>query len=380
MTPLQPFSWARFVAIARKELVQMRRDRLTFAMIVGVPILQLVLFGYAINADPKQLPTAVVDHDRTVFSRSLVQAVANTGYFRVVAVPAGEDAADRMLERGRAQFAIVVPPGFGRALQRGERPALLVAADATDPSATGNAIAALTTLGAAALRHDLSGPLAALAPPPGPFEVRLQRRYNPEGVTQHNIVPGLLGVILQMTMVMMTAFAVTRERERGTFENLLATPATPLEVMTGKIVPYIAVGFAQATIILAAAKLLFDVPMLGSGALLVACMTLFIAALLALGFTISTVARTQLQAMQMTFFFFLPSLLLSGFMFPFRGMPGWAQALGEVFPLTHFLRVVRGVLLKGNGAADTLPHLWPIALFMLAAAAVALLRYRRTLD
>lgn len=380
MTLLQPFSWARFVAIARKELVQMRRDRLTFAMIVGVPILQLVLFGYAINADPKQLPTAVVDHDRTVFSRSLVQAVANTGYFRVVAVPAGEDAADRMLERGRAQFAIVVPPGFGRALQRGERPALLVAADATDPSATGNAIAALTTLGAAALRHDLSGPLAALAPPPGPFEVRLQRRYNPEGVTQHNIVPGLLGVILQMTMVMMTAFAVTRERERGTFENLLATPATPLEVMTGKIVPYIAVGFAQATIILAAAKLLFDVPMLGSGALLVACMTLFIAALLALGFTISTVARTQLQAMQMTFFFFLPSLLLSGFMFPFRGMPGWAQALGEVFPLTHFLRVVRGVLLKGNGAADTLPHLWPIALFMLAAAAVALLRYRRTLD
>ncbi len=380
MTPLQPFSWARFVAIARKELVQMRRDRLTFAMIVGVPILQLVLFGYAINADPKQLPTAVVDHDRTVFSRSLVQAVANTGYFRVVAAPDGEDAADRMLERGRAQFAIVVPPGFGRALQRGERPALLVAADATDPSATGNAIAALTTLGAAALRHDLSGPLAALAPPPGPFEVRLQRRYNPEGVTQHNIVPGLLGVILQMTMVMMTAFAVTRERERGTFENLLATPATPLEVMTGKIVPYIAVGFAQATIILAAAKLLFDVPMLGSGALLVACMTLFIAALLALGFTISTVARTQLQAMQMTFFFFLPSLLLSGFMFPFRGMPGWAQALGEVFPLTHFLRVVRGVLLKGNGAADTLPHLWPIALFMLAAAAVALLRYRRTLD
>jgi len=380
MTPLQPFSWARFVAIARKELVQMRRDRLTFAMIVGVPILQLVLFGYAINADPKQLPTAVVDHDRTVFSRSLVQAVANTGYFRVVAAPDGEDAADRLLERGRAQFAIVVPPGFGRALQRGERPALLVAADATDPSATGNAIAALTTLGAAALRHDLSGPLAALAPPPGPFEVRLQRRYNPEGVTQHNIVPGLLGVILQMTMVMMTAFAVTRERERGTFENLLATPATPLEVMTGKIVPYIAVGFAQATIILAAAKLLFDVPMLGSGALLVACMTLYIAALLALGFTISTVARTQLQAMQMTFFFFLPSLLLSGFMFPFRGMPGWAQALGEVFPLTHFLRVVRGVLLKGNGAADTLPHLWPIALFMLAAAAVALLRYRRTLD
>ncbi len=323
---------------------------------------------------------AIVDHDRSEFSRSLVQAIANTGYFRVVAAPQAEREADRMLERGQAQFAVVVPPGFSRALQRGDVPVLLVAADATDPSATGNALAALASLGAAALRHDLKGPLAALAPGQSPFEVRVQRRYNPEGITQYNIVPGLLGVILQMTMVMMTAFAVTRERERGTFENLLATPATPLEVMTGKIVPYIAVGFAQATIILAAARLLFDVPMLGSGTLLVASMTLYIASLLALGFTISTFARTQLQAMQMTFFFFLPSLLLSGFMFPFRGMPGWAQALGEAFPLTHFLRVVRGVLLKGNGVADTAPHLWPIAAFLLVAAAAALLRYRRTLD
>jgi ABC-2 type transport system permease protein len=377
---LQPFSLARFVAIALKEFVQMRRDRLTFAMIVGVPILQLVLFGYAINADPKALPTAVVDHDRSVFSRSLVQAIANTGYFRVVEAPGGEDEADRLLGRGDVQFAIVVPPGFARELQRGERPVLLVAADATDPAATGNALAALGVLAGSALQHDLTGPLRTLAPAPGPFEVRVQRRYNPEGVTQFNIVPGLLGVILQMTMVMMTSFAVTRERERGTFENLLATPATPLEVMTGKIVPYIAVGFAQATIILGASKLLFDVPMLGSGGLLLASMTLYIAALLALGFTISTFARTQLQAMQMTFFFFLPSLLLSGFMFPFRGMPGWAQSLGEIFPLTHFLRIVRGVLLKGNGAADTWPHLWPIALFLAVVAAMALLRYRRTLD
>ena len=374
------FSWTRFVAVLAKEFVQMRRDRLTFAMIVGVPILQLVLFGYAINADPKALPTAVVDHDRSVFSRSLVQAIANTGYFRVVEAPGGEGEADRLLGRGDVQFAIVVPPGFARELQRGERPVLLVAADATDPAATGNALAALGVLAGSALQHDLTGPLRTLAPAPAPFEVRVQRRYNPEGVTQYNIVPGLLGVILQMTMVMMTSFAVTRERERGTFENLLATPATPLEVMTGKIVPYIAVGFAQATIILGASKLLFDVPMLGSGGLLLASMTLYIAALLALGFTISTFARTQLQAMQMTFFFFLPSLLLSGFMFPFRGMPGWAQSLGEIFPLTHFLRIVRGVLLKGNGAAETWPHLWPIALFLLVVAVMALLRYRRTLD
>jgi ABC-2 type transport system permease protein len=374
------FSWARFVAIALKELVQMRRDRLTFAMIVGIPILQVVLFGYAINADPKSLPTALVDHDRSVFSRSIAQAIENTGYFDVVASVSGEAQADAMLARGDVQFVVSIPPDFSRGLQRGERPVVAVAADATDPSATGNALAALAALGASALRHDLTGPLAGLAPGHAPFELRVQRRYNPEGVTQFNIVPGLLGVILQMTMVMMTAFAVTRERERGTFENLLATPATPLEVMAGKILPYIAVGFAQAAIILLAAKLLFDVPMLGSVPLLLGAMTLYIAALLALGFTISTVARSQLQAMQMTFFFFLPSLLLSGFMFPFRGMPGWAQALGEVFPLTHFLRVVRGVLLKGNGWDETAPHLWPIAAFLAVVAIVALLRYRRTLD
>ncbi len=373
-------SFARFVAIAMKEFVQMRRDRLTFAMIVGVPILQLVLFGYAINTDPKRLPTAVVAQDASEFTRSFVRALENTGYFQVVATPGGEAEADRMLADGTVQFSVVIPPDFSRRLLRGERPVLLVSADASDPAATGNALAALTQLPATALRYDLRGPAAALAPDAAPFEVRVQRRYNPEGITQYNIVPGLLGVILQMTMVMMTAFAITRERERGTFENLLATPATPLEVMTGKIVPYILVGFLQAGIIIGAARLLFDVPMMGSMLLLLAAMVLYIASLLALGFTISTLAGTQLQAMQMTFFFFLPSLLLSGFMFPFRGMPGWAQAVGEVFPLTHFLRVVRGILLKGNGAAEVAPHLWPIGLFMLVVAGIALLRYRRTLD
>jgi ABC-2 type transport system permease protein len=377
---MTPFSLSRFAAIALKEFVQMRRDRLTFAMIVGIPILQLVLFGYAINADPKALPTAIVDHDRTTLSRSLGAAIANTGYFSVVARPDGDVAGDALLARGGVQFVVSIPPGFERNVQRGERPTVNVAADASDPAATGNAIAALNSLGASALRHDLVGPLARLAPGEPPFAIGIQRRYNAEGITQYNIVPGLLGVILQMTMVMMTAFAVTRERERGTFENLLATPATPIEVMTGKIVPYIAVGFAQAAIILVAARALFDVPMLGSLVLLLGAMTLYIAALLALGFTISTVARSQLQAMQMTFFFFLPSLLLSGFMFPFRGMPGWAQAVGEIFPLTHFLRIVRGVLLKGNGWSEASPHLWPIAAFLGAVALIALLRYRRTLD
>jgi len=371
---------ARFWAVALKELVQMRRDRLTFAMIVGIPILQLVLFGYAINTDPKNLPTAVVDYDRSDLTRSITQGLANTGYFQLRAVP-GEAEADRLLARGDVQFALVFPPDFTRRLLRGEHPGALVAADATDPAATGNALSAVNQLASTVLAHDLTGPTASLATAgTAAFTLNLQRRYNPEGITQYNIVPGLLGVILQMTMVMMTAFAITRERERGTFENLLATPATPLEVMTGKIVPYIFVGFAQSAIILVAAKLLFDVPMQGSLLLLFGAMVLYIASLLALGFTISTVARNQLQAMQMTFFFFLPSLLLSGFMFPFRGMPGWAQALGEIFPLTHFLRIVRGVLLKGNGGAETWPSLVPILAFMLVAGVLAMLRYRRTLD
>jgi ABC-2 type transport system permease protein len=358
----------------------MRRDRLTFGMIIGIPIAQVLLFGFAINTDPKALPTAVVDYDRSEFTRSIVRALENTSYFAVTRTPGSAEEADALLDRGIVQFAIVVPAGFSRALVRGERPSLLLAADATDPSATGNAIAALAQAGQTALAHDLTGSLARLVPAAQPFVLNVQRRYNAEGVTQYKIVHGLIGIVLQMTMVMMTAFAVTRERERGTFESLLATPARPLEVMAGKIAPYIVVGLILATIIVLAAKLLFDVPIVGSLALLGAAMMLYIAALLAMGFMISTLAANQLQAMQMTFFFFLPSILLSGFMFPFRGMPEWAQVLGNLFPVTHFLRIVRGILLKGNDAAEIAPHLWPIAAFMLAVAVIALLRYRRTLD
>jgi ABC-2 type transport system permease protein len=377
---LSRFSFARAYAIALKEFVQMRRDRLTFAMMVGIPIAQVLLFGYVINTDPKGLPTAVVDYDRSEFSRSIVSSLKNTGYFDVVPAPPSATAADAMLARGEIQFAVVFPAGFSRQLLRGEQPTVLLAADATDPSATGNAIAAVSQAGATALAHDLTGPLAKLAPGSAPFALDIQRRYNPEGETEINIVPGLLAVILQLTMVMMTAFAITRERERGTYEGLLATPVLPLELMTGKIAPYIVVGLIQSVIILGAARLLFGVPMLGSLALLGATMMLYIAALLALGYAISTLAANQLQAMQMTFFFFLPTMLLSGFMFPFRGMPHWAQWLGEAFPATHFLRIVRGILLKGNGAADIVAHTWPIALFMLAVVALARWRYRQTLD
>lgn len=374
------FSWARFWAVLAKEFVQMRRDRLTFAMMVGIPIIQLVLFGFAINADPKALPAAVLAADNSVFARTFVRALENSGYFRVVRQVASEAEAERALAVGEVQFVLTIPENFARKLVRGERPVLLLEADATDPAATSNALAALINLNQTALARDLSGSLAHLSSAPPPFEVRVHRRYNPEGVTQYNIVPGLMGVVLTMTMVMMTALAVTRENERGTMENLLATPVRPIEVMTGKIVPYIIVGYVQVILILLAAKLLFGVPMVGSLTLLSLATILFIAANLAVGFTFSTLARNQMQAMQMTFFFFLPSMLLSGFMFPFRGMPEWAQWLGEILPLTHFLRAVRGILLKGNGVAEIAPNLWPIALFLLVAAVIALKRYRETLD
>ena len=374
------FSWNRFIAVLVKEFVQMRRDRLTFAMMVGIPVIQLVLFGFAINTDPKALPTAVLAADNSVFARSFVRAVENSGYFRVVRQVSSEHEAERALAVGEVQFVLTIPENFARKLVRGERPVLLLEADAADPAATSNALTALVQLNQTALARDLAGGLAHLQNGSPPFEVRVHRRYNPEGVTQYNIVPGLIGVVLTMTMIMMTALAMTRERERGTMENLLATPVRPGEVMAGKIIPYIIVGYGQVTIILLAAKLLFGVPIVGSLALLSVVLVLFMAANLAVGFTFSTLARNQMQAMQMTFFFFLPSMLLSGFMFPFRGMPEWAQWLGEVLPLTHFLRVVRGILLKGNGTAEIVPDLWPIAAFLLGAAIIALKRYRETID
>lgn len=377
---MKRFSWARTFAVFLKELRQMRRDRLTFAMAVGVPILQLLLFGYAINTDPKGLPTTVVAYDQGPLARTLVAALQNTGYFRITHQSADEHAAEALIEDGEVQFMLAIPPDFTQRVLRGERPAVLVAVDATDPSSSGNALAALEALSTQALSRDLVGPLQALNPTPPPFELRVHRRYNPEGLSRYNIVPGLIGTILTMTMVMLTSLAMTRERERGTMENLLATPVRPLEVMMGKILPYVMVGYVQLGVILLAAWALFEVPMVGSLLLLIAMMGVFMLANLAVGFTFSTLAKNQLQAMQMTFFFFLPSILLSGFMFPFRGMPRWAQWLGEALPLTHFLRIVRGILLKGNGALQLLPELWPMLAFLLLAGALALARYRQTLD
>ena len=377
---MKRFSWHRVLAIFIKELQQMLRDRLTFAMAIGVPILQLVLFGYAINTDPKGLPTALVSADAGPLARSLSAALQNTGYFRITHSGTSEREAEALIESGDVQFMVVIPDDFTQRVLRGERPAVLVAVDATDPSASGNAIAALTSVAGQALEHDLKGALAPLHAGAAPFEVRVHRRYNPEGLSRYNIVPGLIGTILTMTMVMLTGLAMTRERERGTMENLLATPVRPFEVMAGKILPYVVIGYVQLGVILTAAALLFEVPLVGSLVLLLAMIGIFMLANLAVGFTFSTLAKNQLQAMQMTFFFFLPSMLLSGFMFPFRGMPVWAQYVGEVLPLTHFLRIVRGIMLKGHGAAAVLPELWPLLAFLFVAGALALKRYRQTLD
>lgn len=376
----EPLSLDRFIAVLFKEFTQLRRDRLTFAMMVGIPLMQLVLFGYAINGDPKHLPTVVVAHEHNTTTRSIVRAMENSGYFWITVPDASERLAEEMLSEGDTQFVLNIPAGFERALLRGERPALLLQADATDPAATGNALATVAQVAASALAHDLKGPLAHLQATPAPFEWRVQRAYNPEGITQYNIVPGLTGVILTMTMIMMTALGITREVERGTMENLLATPVRPLEVMVGKIAPYIVIGYVQVGIILFAADFLFHVPFIGRLWLLLLSVLAFIAASLTVGITISSVARSQAQSMQMTFFFFLPSILLSGFMFPFRGMPQWAQWVGNLLPLTHFLRLIRGVMLKGNEWAQLWPNLWPLLVFTVVVMMVGLKRFRRTLD
>jgi ABC-2 type transport system permease protein len=373
------FSLARFLAVLRKEFLQMRRDPFTIALTVGMPLVQLFLFGYAINADPKRLPTLLVTGDHSLYERTLVAALGNTDYFRFAPEPVSEAAAERALARGEAQFVLTIPPDFARSVDRGERPALLLEADATDPTAIGNAVAAIAAINATVLARDLPGAVAIEAAPP-PFELRVHRRYNPEGLTAYNIVPGLIGTILTFSMVIVTALAITREYERGTMENLLAMPVRPLEVMLGKIVPYVILGYVQTLLILAVAITVFGVPVRGSVVLLLLGIGLFIAANLAVGFTFSTVARNQLQAMQMAVFFVLPSILLSGFMFPFRGMPDWAQFLGEALPMTHMMRLVRGILLKGNVAADIVPHLWPLALFTVIVATIAIRSYRETLD
>jgi ABC-2 type transport system permease protein len=373
-------SWIRLKAMIVKEFIQMRRDRLTFALMIGLPCIQLILFGFAINTNPKYLPAAVISADFSPLTRAFVSALQNSEYFQIKYPHVTEQQAEKLLARGSVQFIVQIPLNFSRELIRGRHPDLLVIADATDPIATGNATSAIGNLANTVFNRELGRGLSYLLPGPQPFNLVVHQRYNPEALSQYNIVPGLMGVVLTMTMVMITGLAITRERERGTMESLLATPVRPIEVMIGKIVPYIMVGYIQQLLIILAGIVIFSVPHDGSILLLLVATLPFIFANLAVGLTFSTIAKNQLQAVQMTFFFFLPSILLSGFMFPFHGMPKWAQAIGNCLPLTHFLNILRGILLKGNHLHDFYHQLWPLFLFILVVMTIAVYRYKETLD
>lgn len=374
------FSFRRFFALLGKELIQMRRDKATFSMLLSVPLMEILLFGYAINSDPKHLPTLVVDADQSVMSRSLVAALEVSDYFKVTGRNVTEEDAQQALASGSAQFVVNIPVDFSRRVVRGERPQILIEADATDPSATSAAIGALSGLANQAIDADLTGPLTGLKQGPAPYELLVHRRYNEENETAYSVIPGILGVVLSSTMVMMTSIAMTRERERGTLEGLLVAPIRPMEMLLGKISPYILIGFGQILVILTAAKVLFHVPMMGSMVLLFAVCVVFICANLALGFVFSSIAKNQMQANQASSAYLLPSIILSGFMFPYRGMPEWAQWLGEIMPITHFLRIIRGILLKGNTLHEIWWDFWALIFILVVFCSLSVRCYRRTLD
>lgn len=374
------FSFARINAVLLKEFVQMRRDRATFAMMVGLPIMQLIMFGFAINSDPRHLPTALIDRDHTSFSRSIVVAAENSTFMDVTHRPATEREAERLIKEGEVSFIFIIPENFARDLVRGDTPQVLLVADATDPSASAGAVNSMRQIVDAALKRDLSGTLANLLQTPPPVDVVLHRRYNPAGITQYNIIPGLLGIIVAMTMTMITAVAITREKERGTMENLLAMPIKPIEMMIGKVSPYVIIGYVQSCVVLIASEFVFDIPMAGSYLVLFAAVTLYIIVNLLIGFLFSSIAQTQMQALQMTFFLLLPQILLSGFLFPFLGMPRWAQIIGEALPATHFMRLMRGIMLKGADGLDLMTSFWPLGLIMIVVGALAMIRYQTTLD
>lgn len=373
-------SFARLWAVLVKEFIQMRRDKVTFVMMIGMPIMQLIIFGFAINSDPHHLPTLLEMNDSGPVSRAVLEGMRTSDYFDFQGVVSGPVAGETALREGRANFVVVIPVGFERDVVRGLQPDVLVVADASDPAASGAAVAALGGIVERAVADTLVGALARPGVGQAAVQVVVHKSFNPEGRTATNIVPGLLAIIMSMTMVMITAVAIVRESERGTMEALLATPVKPIEVMLGKISPYILVGYVQTAVFLVAARFVFGVPFLGEPWAFFAGFNLYIVANLALGFLISTLARSQMQAMQLSFFTLLPSILLSGFMFPFAGMPGWARAVGSAIPATHFLRLTRKVMLKGAGVWDVRADMAGIAAIMTVIVLAAMLRYRRTLD
>jgi len=373
-------SFKRWWAIVLKEFLQLKRDRVTFAMMVVLPIIQLALFGFAINTDPKHLPIAVVAYDESEFTRTLLSSMQTSEYFAIDTDYTTQDEAQEALKKGEIQFIITIPPDFTKKLLRGEKPSILLEADATDPVTVSIALSSIEGISQQVIKKDLSGPLAGLWSQKNPFDIRIHRLYNPNEINQYNIIPGLMGTVMTMTLTMMTALAITRERERGTMENLLATPARPLEIMTGKIIPYVFIGLIQASLILFASHFVFGVPFNGSITLVYLVALLFIAVNLTIGITISSLAQNMLQALQLTIFYFLPSILLSGFMFPFYGMPKWAQHIGEILPLTYFNRLIRGIILKDNNLAMLWPNIWPLMIIAVVMMTLAVKFYKKTLD
>ncbi|MDD4949975.1 ABC transporter permease [Sulfuricurvum sp.] len=380
MTMVSPFSFSRWWGIIIKEFLQLKRDRITFAMMVVIPIIQLALFGFAINTDPKHLPTAIISYDKSEFTRTMASAMQTSQYYKIMPQYTTPSEAQEALQKGEILFILTIPSDFSRKLLRGEKPSLLLEADATDPVTVSTALLSIEGIATQVAKKDLTGPLSGFATLQKPFDVRVHRLYNPDGINQYNIIPGLMGTLMTMTLTMMTALAITRERERGTMENLLSTPAKPLEIMTGKIIPYIIIGLLQATLILCASYFVFHVPFNGSIFLAYGVALLFIAVNLTIGITISSLAQNMLQALQLTIFYFLPSIMLSGFMFPFSGMPSWAQHVGELLPLTYFNRLIRGVVLKGSDFATLWPNIWPLMVICTVMMFFAVKFYKKTLD
>lgn len=373
-------SLARIKALIKKELIQLKRDRTTFGMVLAIPLLWLIMFGYAINMDPKNLSLAINSRDNSQISRSIVTALANSGYFNITHEISNDEEGDALLRRGKVLFVMSIPENFTKNIIRGEKPKILIQADATDPVAVSSAISAANGVITSVINKEFKGVLANLRPKNQPFEILLHRNFNPEGFTRYNIIPGLVGMVLIFTGLMMTALSLTRERESGTMENLLSMPITPFEVMIGKITPFVIIGLFQVSLIVIMAKFLFKIPFFGSLALLFFCSFIFIICNLSLGFLISTIAKNQTQSLQISIFVLLPQLLLSGFLFPFTGMPNWAQFLGQCFPLTYFVRISRAIILKGANFIDILPNLLPLCLIVIIVTVVMLKAYKNTLD
>ena len=371
---------SRALVIAKKELLQLRRDRLTLGMMAVLPLVQLTLFGYAINTDVRHMPTLIYDQDHSAESRDLVHSMEATGFYDLVGNAQGYDDVERAFRAGTARVALVIPPKYASDVRTGHPASVQLVVDGSDPQTVGSALNTAASLIAARSMELLlrrAGP--ALTVRSELIHLEPSTWYNPELRTAVFVVPGLVGVILTMTMVMLTSMAIARERERGTLEQLIVSPVKSVELIIGKILPYVAIGYVQMTIIFTAGHLIFGVPFVGSIPLLYALAFVFIAANLALGLFFSTLARTQQQAMQMSFFFLLPNILLSGFMFPFEAMPKPAQMIAQALPLTHFHRIVRGIVLKGAHFGDVAGELVWLVGILAALITLASLRFTKKL-